>query len=327
MLPRLGWAFSLVATTVIGLTQATSLSSGYAPFRYGNETFQTYYKTFGFRGSSKTPLIALHGGPGLSHDYLQILSDLSGSRPIILYDQIGNARSSHLKDKPSSFWTIELFIKQLESVISHFHLKNYDVLGHSWGGILASEFAVIQPKGLRKLVLSNSPPSSELWGKTQVELISTFPPEVQQTLATGYADPNFKAAMLGYFHVHGCTINPWPRGLNASFEYTFSDPTADVQMWYVIVGNPAYSHVLKLHLYRGGPLVNWTVVDRLSKIEVPTLVVNGGEGDITKDWVIQPLLDGIPKVQHSKFENSTHTPFLEERPAYMNVVGQFLKSY
>ena len=190
MFPRLGWALSLVTTALVGLTQATPLNTGFAPFQYGNETFQTYYKTFGLRGGSKTPLIALHGGPGLTHDYLQVLSDLSDSQPIILYDQIGNGRSSHLKDKPASFWTIELFLEQLESLISYFHLNNYDVLGHSWGGMLASEFAITQPNGLKQLVLSNSPSSSELWGKSQTELISTFPPSIQQALANGYADPN-----------------------------------------------------------------------------------------------------------------------------------------
>lgn len=248
MLPRLSWALSLATTTLISLTQATPIGTGFAPFLYGNETFQTYYQTFGLRGSSKTPLIALHGGPGLSHDYLQVLSDLSNSRPIILYDQIGNARSSHLKEKPASFWTIELFAKQLETVISYFHLETYDVLGHSWGGILASEFAVTQPKGLGKLVLSNSPPSSELWGKSQAELISTFPQSVQQALANGYADPNFKAALLEYFHAHGCTLNPWPQGLNVSFEYTFSDPSADVNMWYANLSSTTYTYTLKSHL-------------------------------------------------------------------------------
>jgi len=53
-------------------------------------------------------------------------------------------------------------------------------------------------------------------------------------------------------------------------------------------------------------------------------VANGGENDITKDYVIQPPLDGIPNVQHHKFEGSTHTPFLEERLAYVEVVGKFL---
>ena len=244
MLPRLGWALSLITTTMVRLAQATPLDTGISPFRYGNETFNTYYKTFGLRGNSRTPLIVLHGGPGLSHDYLQVFSDLSRSQPIILYDQIGNARSTHLKDKPSSFWTIDLFVKQLESLVSHFGLEEYVVLGHSWGGMLASEFAVTKPNGLKRLVLSNSPPSAQLWGKSQVELVSTFPPEVQKTLANGYGDPKYREALLGFFHVHGCTLNPWPRDLDVSFDFTFSDPTADVQMWYVSIDKFSYSRTL-----------------------------------------------------------------------------------
>jgi len=242
MLPWLSWAIALVATALINRDPGGKA----APFYYGGETFETYYKTFGLQGSSKPPLIALHGGPGLSFDYLEVLRDLSGSRPIVLYDQIGNGRSSHLKDKPSSFWTIDLFVKQLESLISHLDLKGYDVLGHSWGGMLASEFAVTQPKGLKKLVLSNSPPSTELWAKSLEELTPTFPPQVQQALAGG--DPSFGAALLGYFHVYGSILDSWPRDLNVSLEYTFSDPTADVQMWYVVVDNPTYSHALRLHM-------------------------------------------------------------------------------
>ena len=90
-------------------------------------------------------------------------------------------------------------------------------------------------------------------------------------------------------------------------------------MWYVIVDGFPYSRKLKeiLKSCRTGPLQEWTIVDRLSKIQVQTSVANGGENNITKDYVIWPLLDGIPNVQHHKFEGSTHTPFLEERPAYI----------
>lgn len=245
MFPRLGWAVSLIATALITLTQAAPLNTGSAPFLYGNETFQTYYRTFGLHGSSNAPLVVLHGGPGLSLDYMQVLSDLADNTPIILYDQIGNGRSSSLKDKPASFWSIDLFTKQLESLISYFQLVDYVVLGHSSGGILASEFAVTQPKGLKKLVLSNSPPSTELWNKAQVGLESSLPTSDQQALANGYGDPNFRAAFLGYFHVHGCALDPWPRGLNISVEYTFSDPSADVNMWYVILGRTTSSQTLK----------------------------------------------------------------------------------
>jgi len=242
MLPWLAWAISLVATALVNLDSGGKS----APFNYRGETFQTYYKTFGLQGSSKSPLIALHGGPGLSLDYLDALRDLSGSRPVVLYDQIGNGRSSPLKDKPSSFWTIDLFVKQLESLISHLDLKGYYVLGHSWGGMLACEFAVTQPQGLKKLVLSNSPPSTELWDESLRELIQTFPSHVQQTLGGG--DPSFGAVLLGYFHAHGSILDSWPQDLNVSLGYTISDTTADVQMWYVVVDNLAYSHALRPHV-------------------------------------------------------------------------------
>ena len=237
-------SLSLVAATLVSLAQAAPLDFGISSFSYGNETFNTYYRVFGREGGSKTPLVVLHGGPGMSYDYLQTLRDLSG-RPILFYDQIGGGRSTHLQGKPSSFWTIDLFVKQLESLIAHFCLKEYDVLGHSWGGILASEFSVSQPKGLKKLVLSNSPPSTQLWGQSQLELISAFPSQVQQSLVDGWGDPYHKEALLQYFSVHGNTLNPWPQGLNVSFDYLFTDPTADVEMWYVIVDWFPYSRTLK----------------------------------------------------------------------------------
>ena len=244
MIPRLGWLLSLVATTLVGLTQAAPLDSGTASFTFRNETFSTYYHVTGREGGSKTPLIVLHGGPGMSYDYLQNLQDLSG-RPILFYDQIGGARSSHLKDKPDSFWSVDLFVKQLESLIAHFCLKEFDVLGHSWGGMLASEFAVTQPKGLKKLILSNTPPSTELWGQSQIELISKLSSRVGQSLMKGWSDPNHKEALLQYFRVHGSTVSPWPQDLNTSFDFMFADPSADVKMWYVIVDEFPYSRTLK----------------------------------------------------------------------------------
>ena len=204
------FGLSIVVATLISLAQVAPLDSGTSSFGNGNETFNTYHRVFGRESGSKTPLIVLHGGPGMSYDYLQALRDLPG-RPILFYDQIGGGRSAHLQDKPSSFWTVDLFVEQLESLIAHFSLEEYDVLGHSWGGILASEFAVSQPEGLKKLVLSNSPLPAQLWGQSQLELISAFPPRVQQSLMDGWADPYHKGALLQYFSVHGNTLNPWPQ--------------------------------------------------------------------------------------------------------------------
>ena len=244
MLPRLSRALSLAAITLVSFVQAAPLDAGTVPFSYGGETFNTYYQGFGRESGSKVPLIVLHGGPGMSYDYLQALRDLS-DRPILFYDQIGGARSSALKDKPSSFWTVDLFVKQLESLIAHLCLKEFDVLGHSWGGMLASEFAISQPEGLKKLVLSNSPPSTQLWAQAHTELMSTFPSRIQGPLMKGWDDPGHKEALLQYFSVHGSNVKPWPQDLTTSFNFLFSDPTADAKMWYVIVDELPYSRMLK----------------------------------------------------------------------------------
>ena len=99
-------------------------TEGFVAFNYQGETYQTYYKVFGdVANRSNTPLIALHGGPGLSHDYLLPLSDLADAGiPVIFYDQIGNARSTHLKSKPREFWTIDLFLDELENLLRHFNV-------------------------------------------------------------------------------------------------------------------------------------------------------------------------------------------------------------
>ncbi|KAG6843273.1 hypothetical protein H0H93_001583, partial [Arthromyces matolae] len=127
------------------MTSASSpYTDGKIDFTYQGETFQTYYKLFGdVKGSQTTPLIVLHGGPGLVHDYLVPFSDLTSKfgRPVILYDQLGNGLSTHLKEKPPTFWTVDLFIDELVNVINHFSIQDsFNLAGHSWGGILASEF-------------------------------------------------------------------------------------------------------------------------------------------------------------------------------------------
>jgi len=76
---------------------------------------------------------------------------------------------------------------------------------------------------------------------------------------------------------------------------------------------------------RSGAQAGWTIIDRLHNINVKTLVINGA-ADTAQDFVIQPFLDNIPEVTHVKFDHSSHTPFWEEREAYMQVVSQFLDS-
>ncbi|KAL6299313.1 proline iminopeptidase [Sparassis latifolia] len=286
-----------------------AVSEGTIPFAYQGETYQTYYKVFGdLANRTHTPLVVLHGGPGLSHDYLLPLSDLANkSIPVVFYDQIGNARSTHIKDKPPVFWNIDLFIDELVNLLSHFSIQDsFDLLGHSWGGVLGSEFEVRrQPPGLRHIIIADSLAASSLWNQSNMQLLQDMPKDVQEGMAGGMKDPTkFRAALAQFHAVHGCTAKPFPKELAYSFDQVFGengDPTV------------ATAPILK----------DWSIVDRLHLVRVPTFVVNGRK-DIAQDFVVAPFFKNIPKVKWVTFEHSSHTPFWEEREKFMRLVGEFL---
>ncbi|KAI0833601.1 proline-specific peptidase [Trametes gibbosa] len=285
------------------------MTDGLLNFPYQGEVHQTYYKVFGdLENRTRSPVVVLHGGPGISHDYLLPLADLTNqSYPVILYDQIGNARSTHLLDKPPTFWTIELFISELENLLEHFGIQDeYHIVGHSWGGMLACEFVVqMQPRGLRRLVLSNCTPSVVLWQNPNVELIQKFPQDVKEAFARGFADPEgYWKALMEVYSVHGCRVKPFPKEM----EYSLLQ----------VHGKDADRTVDKAPILRG-----WTVIHRLQSIRIPTLVVNG-RYDIAQERVVQPFVDNIPNSKWRIFGNSSHTPFWEEREEYMRVIGAFL---
>lgn len=230
----LGSCSASPSTTNVPATQSaqtplqTSLPfvDGTLPFRYHGETFHTYYKVFGdVKNRSQTPLVVLHGGPGLTHDYLIPISDLaqSGNIPVIFYDQLGNGRSTHLREKPADFWSVKLFVDELDNLLKYFRIhESFDLLGHSWGGELAAEFAVQKPGGLKKLILSDAPASSALMGQSVFELIQAFPKDIQDGIMVGLADPQrYWAAFQVFSAVHGCTVMPVPGPLNTSFMAIF----------------------------------------------------------------------------------------------------------
>ena len=161
------------------------MSEGVVDFKIsGIETpAKTWYKVFG-DVKSRRPLVGLHGGPGITHNYLLSLTDLLSTHgiPVVLYDQIGNGNSTHYPEKKgdTSFWTEDLFVKQLTHLLEHLEIQDdFDLLGHSWGGMLAARFAISQPKGLKRLIISDSPASMELWVEAANKLRSQLPPDVQ----------------------------------------------------------------------------------------------------------------------------------------------------
>lgn len=145
----------------------------------------TYTKVVGDLSTrKKLPLIVLHGGPGSTHDYMLPLSALASSdTPVVFYDQFGGGRSTLLPEKmgDTDFWTEDLFVKEFFNVLEYLKIGEYDLLGHSWGGMLASRIATGQPKGLNRLILADAPASIERFMVTANALKKHLPQDVQVT--------------------------------------------------------------------------------------------------------------------------------------------------
>ena len=282
--------------------------------------YQTWYRVTGELASSKPPLVVLHGGPGVPHDYLLRLTALADAgRAVIHYDQLGCGRSTHLPDRGPDFWQVPLFVEELARLLRHLGVEQrYHLLGQSWGGMLGAEHAVSQPPGLRSLVLANSPSSMDLWVQEANRLRAMLPPDVQTTLleheAAGTTDTDsYKTAVRVFYDRHVCRI-AWPAELDASFAAVEADPTV-----YHLMNGPSEFHCI-------GTIRNWSIIDRLDRIEVPTLLISGRHDEAT-EVVVQPFNDRIPNVRWTIFENSSHLPHIEETEAFLTLVDDFIAAH
>ena len=288
-------------------------TEGHAAFR----GFQTWYRVTGTLHGSRPPLVAAHGGPGCTHDYIDSFADLAiEQRAVVHYDQIGNGRSTHLRDADPGFWNVELFLDELDNLLAHLGIAaRYDLIGQSWGGMLGAEHAVRRPPGLRRLVIADSPASMATWLAEANRLRGELPPEVQQTLLAheqaGTTDSaDYLAATRAFYDRHVCRI-PWPPEVERTFAALADDPTV-----YTTMNGPSEFHVI-------GSLKGWTIEDRLDRIAAPTLLVSGRYDEATETCV-RPFADRIPDVRWTIFPQSSHMPHVEERAEFTRVVGAFL---
>ncbi len=291
-----------------------SITEGYAP--YG--AYRTWYRITGDLASGKPPLIVAHGGPGCTHDYVDSFKDIAETgRAVIHYDQVGNGKSTHLPEKGGDFWTVDFFKAELHNLIDHLGIRGgYCLLGQSWGGMLGAEFAVDQPKGLKALVIANSPAAMVTWISEANRLRDALPADVQATLLkheqAGTTDSAEYAKATDVFNErHVCRVVPMPPEVKRTFDAIAEDPTV-----YYTMNGPNEFHVI-------GTMKEWTIVGRLSTINVPTLLISGRFDEATEACV-QPYADEIPDVRWTIFEQSSHMPHVEERAVCMAEVGAFL---
>lgn len=289
------------------------VQEGYADF----QGHQTWYRVTGELASGRLPLVVAHGGPGCTHDYVDSFKDLAERGwPVVHYDQLGNGRSTHLRGIDPGFWTVALFLDELDNLLRHLGIRQYVLLGQSWGGMLAAEHGVRQPEGLRGLVIANSPASMALWREAAAGLRAELPVEVQATLerheAAGTTDsPEYRAASQVFYGRHVCRVQPLPVEVARTFAAIDADPTV-----YHAMNGPTEFHVI-------GSLRDWSVIERLERIQVPTLLISGRHDEATPACV-EPFDRLIPDARWRIFEHSSHMPHVEEREACMATVAVFL---
>jgi len=284
---------------------------GYIPFL----GYRTWHRVVGTREESgRLPLLCLHGGPGAPHDYLEPLEAMAATgRRVILYDQLGCGNSDVPTDK--STYTMALYLEELDCIRQALELERVHVFGHSWGGMLAMEYALMQPAALASLILADTAASLPQWVSEMRRLIADLPSEVQETLSrnelAGTTDSaEYQEACRVFFHRHGSgRIDPRPDCLNR-----MAKKKGD-QVYHAMWG--------PMEWFVTGILKDWDITHRLREIRVPTLVI-GGRFDYATPLVTQTLHRGIPGSEWVIFENSGHFPHLEETERYLQVLGQFL---
>ena len=287
---------------------ATNIIEGYIPVTGGN----IWYKIAG-ANMKNIPLLVLHGGPGAPHDYLEPLEALSNERPVIFYDQLGCGNS----DKPSdiSLWTIERFVNELEQVRIYLGLGKLHLLGHSWGTMLAVDFIFTKkPKDIVSLTLSGPCLSSSRFSSDQriylLELPATLQKIINESEASGFFDSKeYQEAMMAYYKIHVCRLDPWPDCLNRTLEKLGHE--AYDQMW-----GPSEFTIT-------GTLEGYERVNLLKEISIPTLFTCGRYDEATPSTTAyyHTMLPGSEIVI---FEDASHEHHLEKTSKYLEVVRNFI---
>jgi L-proline amide hydrolase len=290
------------------MVAAMRAREGYVDFR----GHRTWFRFVGDLNSAVTPLLALHGGPGSTHNYFAPLEGLAGERPVVLYDQIGCGKS----DRPQDIeWSVDVFRDELAVLREQLGLERIHLLGTSWGGMLAQEHVLSGATGIVSLILSSTLANLALWNEEQLKLKAALPPDVIEVLdrheaAGTYDDPEYEHAMQAYMDRHFYR-GPQPR---PELEAMAKGRASDV--YRAMQGPNEWTTT--------GVLKGWDTRDRLQEIDVPTLVVRG-RYDMCTEPIAAELVGGIRDARIAVLENSSHTPVLEETDAYLELVASFMR--
>jgi pimeloyl-ACP methyl ester carboxylesterase len=252
--------------------------------------YRTWYRIVGEDIGGRLPVVVLHGGPGATHQYLEPLDVLAESgRRIVFYDQIGCGRSDRPTDP--AFFETQTFVDELVTLRVALGLHRVHLVGQSWGGMLAMQYALERPAGLASIVVADSPADMGQWVSEANRLRAALPSDVQRVLAEHEAAGTTTAPEYG-----------------AAVERD--------NFVYLVMNGPSEFHVI-------GKLASWSILDRLHEIETPTLLISGAHDEATPA-IVGAIAERIPHAEWVLFEESSHTPHLEQPDAFSATVRAFL---
>jgi proline-specific peptidase len=276
---------------------------GRIPFR----GYETWYRDVG--PEEGVALLCLHGGPGSTHHYFTPLEQLAEEgRRVVMYDQLGCGES----DRPTDpgLWTVELFRAEVQAVRDALGLSRIHLLGTSWGSMLAIEYMLAKPMGIVSLILNSPPTASETWMEEAGRLKDELPEEMRRALdELTPQDPEYAAAEDEFWRRHVCIVEPWP-------DFVVKGRAGkNPQVYRTIWGESEWN--------ANGQLKDWDVRERLSEIDVPTLVTSGRFDECTPK-LAEEAANLIPGAEQVLFEESSHMAFVEEPEHYRAVLADFL---
>lgn len=289
-------------------------ASGTVPVEGG----RVWYEVHGT--GTRTPLLVLHGGPGIPHDYLQNLELLGDERPVVFYDQLGCGRSERPDDP--SLWTRERFAREVGAVRGALGLDEVVLYGHSWGALLAVDYLAgagggARPSGVRGAILAGPALSLPRWIADSRRLIATLPEEQAEAILAGERSGNtdtqaYHEATRAFYRRYLCRRDPWPPELERAFE------GMGMQVYGTLNGPTEFTVT--------GPLKDVDVTPLLSGLHLPLLFVCGEYDEATPEST-RAYAALAPDARVVVVEGAAHVANHDRPEAYMDALRAWLREH
>jgi proline iminopeptidase len=269
-------------------------------------------------GSGKTKILLLHGGPAFSHEYLEAMAAFlpEAGYEIYFYDQLGVNNSDQPEDP--ALWTLPRYLEEVEEVRLALGLEQFVLFGHSWGGLLAMEYALKHPQALKGLVVSNMVAGMQAYLKHVNHLKETLlPAPLLQRLnaleaARDFDNPEYEQIILTHLYTKIiCRLDLWPDALMRSFKHLN-------KAIYVQMQGPSEFEV-------SGNLKDWSVWDRLKDIRTRTLLL-GARHDTMDPEDIRRMATLMPNATSAICPNGSHLAMWDDQAVYFGHLLRFLAS-